>query len=66
MTKLLLKFGIILESDRLLSDVKGPLFHRWLPDGRQDSIVLATKDPNTKLEVWFERRGYADGNFIRL
>ena len=36
----------------------GPLFHRWLPNGRQDALFLNTRIPHTKLEVWFERWGY--------
>jgi hypothetical protein len=37
---------------------KGPLFHRWLPDGEKDAIVLNTEDAQAELKVSFERRGY--------
>jgi hypothetical protein len=43
----------------------GPLFHRWLPDGRNDVIVVPTVDRRNRLEFWFERRGYVDHAFIR-
>jgi len=36
----------------------GPLFHRWLPNGETDALVLQTDDPNASLRVWTERRGY--------
>jgi len=41
---------------------KGPLFNRWLPNGRSDSIILTD---SIDIEVWFERRGYVDRSFIR-
>jgi len=67
MSKLLLKFVIFLEeSGPLLTTNKGPLFHRWLPDGQHDSIMLDTKDPDSGLEIWFERRGVTEDNFIRF
>lgn len=47
------------------SQPKGPLFHRWLPDGRATALVLEDEDKSYKLEMWFERRGYMDGQFIR-
>ena len=62
---LLLKFRIRLEerdpSTHYLNH--GPLFHRWLPDGEKDAIVLDTSDPNSQLKIWFERWGFktADG-----
>lgn len=42
-----------------LSGRKGPMFYRWLPDGRSDSVTLET-DTDAKLELWLERRGYVD------
>jgi hypothetical protein len=38
----------------------GPAFHRWLPDGEQDSIYLNTYDKEIELKVWFKRYGYSD------
>ena len=68
MTTMLLKFRINLELYELqtLNRNHGPLFHRWLPDGQQDSIVLDTGHPNSDLEVWFERRGFVDDGWIRF
>ena len=44
----------------------GPLFHRWLPDGEKDAIVLDTGDPQAELKVSFERRGFMDGGHVRF
>jgi len=68
MTILLLKFAINLErfDHEFILRNHGPLFHRWLPDGQRDSIAFDTGDPNSSLRVWFERRGYVDGHFIRF
>jgi hypothetical protein len=44
---------------------QGPLFHRWLPNGREDAIDVPVKDARNRLQFWFERRGYSDNtNFI--
>ena len=68
MSTLLLKFKINLEEHNgsTYSKHKGPLFHRWLPDGEKDAIILDTGDTNAELRVWFERFGCIrkDGNFI--
>jgi hypothetical protein len=68
MQKLLLKFIIRLEDDNLPLTERhnGPLFHRWLPSGQEDTIVLDTGDPNTKLKIWFERRGFINRGFIEF
>ena len=59
MVKLLLKFAIPLKRYELGSHAHaGPVFHRWLPDGRKDSIVLVDEQLSATLELWFERRGY--------
>lgn len=68
MATLLLRFGITLEDYNLpeIDRHHGPLFHRWLPDGEKDSIVLDTADPDAELKVWFERRGFVEGGFIEF
>jgi len=72
MSTLLLKFKLRLESSPIRSGalytpgVFGPQFHRWLPDGEKDAIVLDTGDSNATLKVWFERRGFVDGNLIKF
>jgi hypothetical protein len=68
MPTLLLKFWIILEDHGLPINLRnfGPLFHRWLPDGEKQAIVLETGDSNAKLKVWFERHGYVDNGIIRF
>ncbi|MEM3648523.1 MAG: hypothetical protein QW506_05095 [Thermoproteota archaeon] len=68
MPTLLLRFTIILEDYSLqtVSRNYGPLFHRWLPDGEKDAIVLDTNDSNAKLKVWFERRGFVDNGWIKF
>jgi len=36
----------------------GPLFHRWLPDGLTDDIVVPRPEQDAIIRIWFERRGY--------
>src|SRR2546423_8090993 len=64
MPTLLLKFCIYLGQD-IMRNFEGPLFHRWLPDGEKDALILETGTPNTTLKVWFERRGYVDDRHIK-
>lgn len=72
MSTLLLKFKLRLECSPIRSGalytpgVFGPQFHRWLPDGEKDATVLDTGDSNATLKVWFERRGFVDGNLIKF
>lgn len=68
MSTLLLKFGINLEeySLSIIAQHHGPLFHRWLPDGEKDALVLDTGNSNTELMVWFERQGFVDNGFIKF
>jgi len=69
MQKLLLKFQIHLEEDDLSTPYPnhGPLFHRWLPDGEKDAIVLDTSDPKAQLKIWFEQWGFKENNgFIKF
>lgn len=62
MPKLLIKFYVSLYG----SGRTGPLFHRWLPDGKNDALSLKVLDNNAHLKVWFERRGFVDNGFIKF
>lgn len=42
----------------------GPLTHRWLPDGVNDSIQLNAGHSDYKLKIWFKRRGKTERNSI--
>ena len=68
MATLLLRFAITLEDYNLphIDQHHGPLFHRWLPDGEKDSIVLDTGDPDAELKVWFDRWGFVRDGFIEF
>jgi hypothetical protein len=66
MPNLLLKFYVFLDQQRNWRKYDGPLFHRWLPDGEKDAIDLYTGFQNTRLKVWFERRGYVEDGVIRF
>lgn len=66
MPNLLLKFYVYLDQQNGWRKFNGPLFHRWLPDGEKDAINLYTGFPNTKLKIWFERRGYVEDRFIEF
>ena len=53
------------EIDRF-SRRSGPLFHRWLPNGRDSAIKIEFKDEDAFAYLWFERRGFVDeSGFIR-
>jgi hypothetical protein len=64
MAKLFIKFSLDLCAYD--EENEGAIFHRWLPDGKKDPIILKVKYPNTKLKVWFERCGFIDDAFIRF
>jgi len=66
MPDLLLKFYVFLDQQRNWRKFDGPLFHRWLPDGETNAIDLYTGFPNTRLKVWFERRGYVEDEMIQF
>jgi hypothetical protein len=63
METLLLRFKVNVHDPSLPSYWlgSGPIFHRWLPDGEKDAIVLDTGEPDVDLKVWFERLGFVDG-----
>lgn len=58
MPHLTLNFQIHLQSlgsfDPLMPN--GPLFNRWLPNGRQDALQLTEEGAETQISVWFVRR----------
>jgi hypothetical protein len=73
MPTLLLRFAIVLENPALepydpLSGERrhGPLFHKWLPDGERDSIVLNVDEPDAELRVWFEQNGFIENGRVRF
>jgi len=66
MFTLLFKFSIYLQRQDVMRNYHGPLFHRWLPDGLNDAIILDTTTPNTELKVWFERRGFVNHGMIEF
>ncbi len=66
MTKILLNFSITLQEFAIKFSPRGPLFHRYLPDGKNDEIILNTGDPNFVLKVWFERRGFVSSGMIEF
>lgn len=64
MANLLVRFIIITKDHENSLYPNGPLFHRFLPDGKQDSI--SKKEEHYKIKFWFEQRGFqAEGSFIR-
>lgn len=65
MHKIIVKFKLMLEDFSIdYPRLHGPLFHRWLPDGENDAIVLDTKSSSI-LKVWFERKGIVEVGWIR-
>ena len=64
---ILIRFKLYLEDYNIADDLirpHGPLFHRFLPNGRADAINIPVSDKRNKLEVWFEQRGYTKDGFI--
>lgn len=63
---LLLNFTVHLDNREIdeLVRPEGPLFHRWLPNGRADAVIVPTSDDRNRLELWFERRGYLSRSLI--
>lgn len=45
---------------------KWVLFHRWLPNGRDDAIEQTFPDENVKISFWFERHGYVKDKMIQF
>jgi len=66
MVTFLLRFIIDLGAHNISSPLKrnGPLFHRWLPDGENDAIILDIPKSKAQLKLWFERRGFVEGQSI--
>ena len=64
---LYLSFAVSLKNYTIPEIVQpnGPLFHRWLPDGRTDAVSVPTADERDRLVFWFDRRGYVAADFIR-
>lgn len=46
-------------------DNHGVLFHKWLPNGDLDGIILLDQE-SVRLKVWFDRCGFVDKGFIRF
>jgi hypothetical protein len=44
----------------------GMAFHRWIPNGRDDRIQLATGHADSTLHVWFKRWGWVERREGRL
>jgi len=63
-TNLLLRFAIRFENYDITFSPNGPLFHRCMPNGKNDEIVLDTGDPDFSLKIWFERRGFVRDGMI--
>lgn len=68
MNHLEIKFGTFIDNYDVDSVFRrsGPLFHRWLPNGRDDALKVELTDEKAYVLLWFERRGYVDDSgFIK-
>jgi hypothetical protein len=65
-TKILLKFYVRLESHDVKFSPNGPLFHRYMPDGKNEAITLDIRDRDFILKVWLERRGFVRDGMIEF
>lgn len=66
MVSILFSFQVPLEDYSMDFGHKGPLFHRWIPNGKEDALSLDTRVPYTSLKIWFERRGYVRNGCIEF
>ncbi|AFS81265.1 hypothetical protein NKOR_06970 [Candidatus Nitrosopumilus koreensis AR1] len=66
MASIILSFQVIIEDYETKFRLHGPLFHRWIPDGEKDALILDTRFPHTMLKIWFERRGYVERGMIEF
>lgn len=66
MNSLFLRFIIHLESHKIDYSPKGPLTHRWLPNGEADSVNLDVGNSAYILKVWFKQRGYVRDGMIEF
>lgn len=46
-------------------DPNGPLFHRWIPNGKNDAIDVPVKNKKNRITIWFDRHGYIDGGWVK-
>ena len=56
----------IKRSDLPHAPAAGPLFHRWLPDGPKDAIVVPHATGSGAVRFWFRRFGYQKGGDLAL
>jgi hypothetical protein len=66
-TRRLRTAGVLIRFIIRLGDVNfggGPLFHRWLPNGIQDSIQTQVEIGH--LQLWFEKRGITDNGMVQF
>jgi hypothetical protein len=64
MSRFHLRFLIRLRNNN--HDFDGPLFHRWLPNGKEDALDLHVEDHNVQLKVWFNRYGETKDSLVRF
>jgi hypothetical protein len=56
MTSVKIRFSFWLESEPVAHyKVQGPLFHKFLPDGRNDAVYLTPQGDAHEIRVWFDR-----------
>jgi len=63
---LLLRFTINLQDQSVDPPFNhpGPLFHRWLPNGRTDAIIKDIPEHDAHIELWFERCGFIESGMV--
>jgi hypothetical protein len=64
---LLIRFDMRLENQEIMEYIRphGPLFHRWLPDGKNDAIQVNLGNKGSKLLIYFERLGVIQNQMIK-
>src|ERR1700686_896008 len=66
MPDLRFKFRVYLHPSAISdpSQPHGPLFYRWLPNGKEDALRLSADGAQTQITIWFERRAREVSGFL--
>lgn len=55
-----LRFALRLTDTTDPQEPAGPLFHKWMPDGERDALLLTPSECPYTIRVWTERHGFLD------
>ncbi len=67
MTTVRISFSLYLETRSFAGPLKivGPLFHRFVPNGKDDAVFLTEEGDPHEIRVWFERSAKKERGFLK-